>query len=112
MAGIPYWTFDIGAFVLGSYDGVFDRGIKEPAYQELYTRMFPVWVPSVPVSAPTAPKARARSGNSANSPMPWWKADQWRYPPDAVHLFPGLAGHEQRANPSWRGPAHGIFPRM
>lgn len=40
MAGIPYWTFDIGAFVLGAYDGVFVYGGKDPAYQELYTRMF------------------------------------------------------------------------
>ena len=23
MSGIPYWTFDIGAFVLGAYQGVF-----------------------------------------------------------------------------------------
>ena len=40
MAGIPYWTFDIGAFVIGSYEGVFMNGGKDPAYQELYTRMF------------------------------------------------------------------------
>ena len=40
MSGIPYWTFDIGAFVLGSYGGVFAYGGKDPAYQELYTRMF------------------------------------------------------------------------
>jgi len=40
MSGIPYWTFDIGAFVLGSYGGVFGYGGKDPAYQELYTRMF------------------------------------------------------------------------
>lgn len=40
MSGIPYWTFDIGAFVLGSYGGVFTNGGKDPAYQELYTRMF------------------------------------------------------------------------
>jgi alpha-D-xyloside xylohydrolase len=40
MSGIPYWTFDIGAFVLGSYGGAFNTGGKQPAYQELYTRMF------------------------------------------------------------------------
>jgi alpha-D-xyloside xylohydrolase len=40
MAGIPYWTFDIGGFVIGSYEGVFCYGGKDPAYQELYTRMF------------------------------------------------------------------------
>jgi len=40
MSGIPYWTFDIGAFVLGGYGGVFTNGGKDPAYEELYTRMF------------------------------------------------------------------------
>jgi alpha-D-xyloside xylohydrolase len=40
MAGIPYWTFDIGAFFIGSQGGVFTNGGKDPAYQELYTRMF------------------------------------------------------------------------
>jgi alpha-D-xyloside xylohydrolase len=40
MSGIPYWTFDIGAFVLGAYEGVFSYGGKDPAYQELYARMF------------------------------------------------------------------------
>jgi len=40
MSGIPYWTFDIGAFVIGAYEGVFSTGGKNPAYQELYTRMF------------------------------------------------------------------------
>ncbi len=40
MSGIPYWTFDIGAFVLGGYGGVFIKGGGDPAYQELYTRMF------------------------------------------------------------------------
>jgi alpha-D-xyloside xylohydrolase len=40
MAGIPYWTFDIGAFSLGCQGGVFMNGGKDPAYQELYTRMF------------------------------------------------------------------------
>ncbi len=40
MAGIPYWTFDIGAFSLGCQGGVFSYGGKDPAYQELYTRMF------------------------------------------------------------------------
>jgi alpha-D-xyloside xylohydrolase len=40
MAGIPYWTFDIGAFSLGCQGGVFSNGGKDPAYQEFYTRMF------------------------------------------------------------------------
>jgi alpha-D-xyloside xylohydrolase len=40
MSGFPYWTFDIGSYVLGAYEGVFNKGGKDPAYQELYTRMF------------------------------------------------------------------------
>jgi alpha-D-xyloside xylohydrolase len=40
MSGIPYWTFDIGAFNISSYEGVFSNGGKDPAYQEFYTRMF------------------------------------------------------------------------
>lgn len=40
MAGVPYWTFDIGGFVIGAYGGSFIHGGQDPAYQELYTRMF------------------------------------------------------------------------
>lgn len=40
MSGVPYWTFDIGGFVLGAYGGVFINGGKDPSYEELYTRMF------------------------------------------------------------------------
>ena len=40
MAGIPYWTFDIGAFVHRQLRRVFSNGGKDPAYQEFYTRMF------------------------------------------------------------------------
>ncbi len=44
MAGIPYWTFDIGAFSLGCQGGVFSNGGKDPAYQEFYARMFQLGV--------------------------------------------------------------------
>jgi alpha-D-xyloside xylohydrolase len=78
MAGVPYWTFDIGAFVLGSYGGVFDRGIKEPAYQELYTRMFQLGVFS--------PIFRAHGSEGAREIWTFGKfsdalkqADEWRY---------------------------------
>ena len=40
MSGLPYWTFDIGSFFIGSYGGIFSYGGKNPAYQEFYTRMF------------------------------------------------------------------------
>lgn len=39
-SGLPWWTFDVGGFVIGSYEGVFTYGAKDPAFQELYTRMF------------------------------------------------------------------------
>ena len=40
MSGLPYWSFDIGAFLISSYDGLFTYGAKDPSYMELYTRMF------------------------------------------------------------------------
>ncbi|MCQ2204892.1 MAG: DUF5110 domain-containing protein [Bacteroidales bacterium] len=40
LSGIPYWSFDIGGFLIGSYDGLFTYGAKDPSYMELYTRMF------------------------------------------------------------------------
>lgn len=40
MAGLPYWTFDIGGYTLACQGGDFMNGFKDPAYQELYTRMF------------------------------------------------------------------------
>jgi alpha-D-xyloside xylohydrolase len=40
ISGIPYWTFDIGGSVPGANEGVFCNGVKDPAYQELYVRMF------------------------------------------------------------------------
>ena len=40
MSGLPYWSFDIGAFLIASYDGVFTYGAKDLSYMELYTRMF------------------------------------------------------------------------
>jgi alpha-D-xyloside xylohydrolase len=95
MAGIPYWTFDIGAFVLGSYGGVFDRGIKQPAYQELYTRMFQLGVFS--------PIFRA---HGSEGPREIWtfgkfvpalkKANRWRY-----RLLPYIYSQ------AWQVTAHG-----
>jgi len=42
MAGIPYWTHDIGAFFPGTknYGGDYPQGINDPAYRELYVRWF------------------------------------------------------------------------
>jgi alpha-D-xyloside xylohydrolase len=40
MSGLPYWTFDIGGYTIACQGGVFMNGDKDPAYQELYTRMF------------------------------------------------------------------------
>lgn len=40
MAGIPYWTTDIGGFFTGFRGGQFPRGVEDPAYRELYVRWF------------------------------------------------------------------------
>lgn len=44
MAGIPYWTTDIGAFFLWGHDKGYGEGQykshEEPSYQELYVRWF------------------------------------------------------------------------
>ena len=40
ISGFPYWSFDIGAFFIGAYGGIFSFGSKNPAYMEFYTRMF------------------------------------------------------------------------
>jgi alpha-D-xyloside xylohydrolase len=39
MAGIPYWTTDIGAFYV-TRQGIFDEGCRDPAYREMYVRWF------------------------------------------------------------------------
>jgi alpha-D-xyloside xylohydrolase len=78
MAGVPYWTFDIGAFVLGSYGGVFDRGIKMPAYQELYTRMFQLgaFSPIFRAHGSEGPREIWTFGKFSDAIA---KADRWRY---------------------------------
>ncbi len=40
MAGIPYWTHDIGAFFPTGRGGMYPKGIEDPAYRELYVRWF------------------------------------------------------------------------
>jgi alpha-D-xyloside xylohydrolase len=95
MAGVPYWTFDIGAFVLGSYDGVFDRGIKEPAYQELYTRMFQLgaFSPIFRAHGSEGPREVWTFGKFSNALE---KADGWRY-----RLMPYIYSQ------AWQVTAHG-----
>ncbi len=40
MAGIPYWTHDIGAFFLSGKECNYNGGLRDPAYRELYVRWF------------------------------------------------------------------------
>ncbi len=40
MAGIPYWTHDIGAFFPSGRGGLYNKGVDDPAYRELYVRWF------------------------------------------------------------------------
>jgi alpha-D-xyloside xylohydrolase len=95
MAGVPYWTFDIGGFVLGSYGGVFDRGIKQPAYQELYTRMFQLgaFSPIFRAHGSEGPREIWTFGQFATAIQ---KADGWRY-----RLLPYIYSQ------AWQVTAHG-----
>ncbi len=40
MAGIPYWTHDIGGWLVNTVGGLYSKGCRDPAYAELYTRWF------------------------------------------------------------------------
>jgi alpha-D-xyloside xylohydrolase len=40
MAGIPYWTHDIGGFFPGYFEGQYPTGIQSAAWRELYIRWF------------------------------------------------------------------------
>ena len=40
MAGIPYWTQDIGGWLVNAVGGLYRKGNKDLAYAELYTRWF------------------------------------------------------------------------
>ena len=109
MSGIPYWTFDIGAYSLGCQGGVFMNGGKDPAYQEFYTRMFQLGAFS--------PIFRA---HGSETPREIWefgeytpvleKFDNLALPSAALHLFAGLAGYAQRLHDHAR-PADGFRRR-
>jgi alpha-D-xyloside xylohydrolase len=78
MSGVPYWTFDIGGYVLGAYGGVFINGGKDPAYEELYTRMFQfgAFCPIFRSHGSETPREIWEMGNFAK---PILKADELRY---------------------------------
>ncbi len=40
MAGVPYWTHDIGGFFPGRFGGEYPDHMDDPAYRELYVRWF------------------------------------------------------------------------
>jgi len=40
MAGIPYWSMDIGGFFPWSHGGDYFGGVEDPAFRELYVRWF------------------------------------------------------------------------
>ena len=93
MSGIPYWTFDIGAFVLGAYEGVFYNGGKDPAYQELYTRMFQfgAFCPIFRSHGSETPREIWEMGEFTESIL---EIRQPALPAYALHLFTGLEGHQ------------------
>ncbi len=42
MSGLPYWNTDIGGFFPAWFGGEYPKGVKDPAYRELYVRWFQV----------------------------------------------------------------------
>ena len=78
MSGIPYWTFDIGGFVLGAYDGVFMNGGKDPPYQELYARMFQFGVFS-PIFRSHGSETPREIWEMGEFTQPILRADELRY---------------------------------
>jgi len=78
MSGVPYWTFDIGGYVLGAYGGVFTEGGKDPAYEELYTRMFQFGAFS-PIFRSHGSETPREIWEMGNFTKPILKADELRY---------------------------------
>jgi alpha-D-xyloside xylohydrolase len=71
MAGIPYWTTDIGAFFINRERGaVFPEGVQDPAYCEFYTRWFQygAWCPVFRSHGTGTPREVWRFGEQG-SPM-------------------------------------------
>jgi alpha-D-xyloside xylohydrolase len=103
MSGIPYWTFDIGAYSLGCQGGVFSNGGKDPAYQELYTRMFQLgaFSPIFRSHGSETPReiwefgeytpALVKADNLRYRLMPYIYSLAWRVTHDGYSIMRGLA---------------------
>jgi len=78
MAESPIGPSIFGAFVLGSYGGVFDAGSRNPPTKKLYTRMFQLGAFS-PIFRAHGSEGPREIWNSVNFSDAIVKADQWRY---------------------------------
>jgi alpha-D-xyloside xylohydrolase len=115
MSGIPYWTFDIGGVVIARVGGTFSKGGKDPAYQELYTRMFQFGASAIFRSHEFGPPREIWEWASRAHPHEF---DRAALPAAALHLLAGLAGHGSRRDDAaacpWTSPptgTHGVADR-
>lgn len=79
MAGIPYWTNDIGGFHLKRYGG-FLGGVNNPGYRELYVRWFQFGAFN--------PIFRSHGTDAPREPWNFGKPGEWAY--DAIIKFDRL----------------------
>lgn len=80
MAGIPYWTHDIGAFFPGQRGGLYPAGCNDPAYQELYVRWFQFGA--------FTPIFRSHGTGTPREPWQFGEPGHWAY--DALLKFDQL----------------------
>ncbi|MGE5681849.1 MAG: TIM-barrel domain-containing protein, partial [Bacillota bacterium] len=79
MAGLPYWTNDIGGFHIKRYGG-FPEGCNDPGYRELYVRWFQFGVFN--------PIFRSHGTDSPREPWQFGRPGSWAY--DAIISYDNL----------------------
>jgi len=85
MAGIPYWTHDIGAFFVEGHDygdgpAEYPDGVKDEAYKELYVRWFQFGA--------FTPIFRSHGTHTPREPWQFGEPGDWAY--DAILKFDNL----------------------
>jgi len=111
MAGIPYWTADIGAFFIEGNDkgkgpGLYPKGHSDPSYRELYVRWFQfgAFLPIFRAHGTATPREVWRFGEVGDwgyetlvkfielryRLMPYIYSSAWRVTSDGYTLMRGL----------------------
>jgi alpha-D-xyloside xylohydrolase len=80
LAGIPYWTSDIGGFLLSSQGGMYPNGGNDPAFHELYVRWYQFGA--------FCPIFRSHGTNYPREPWQFGNKGSWAY--DAIIKFDNL----------------------